>query len=139
MKVADKYRFDEPESMQEALARIALLTRNIANVQYQLGDHERKDKRGRRLSPRAYRRWVQSARASLIYKRQEQAYLKQWVKDRRRAIEARQLDIFEPESPDALVQRCRVALRELLDGASLEEAEVGKLYNVLDQYLQHVA
>ncbi len=135
----DRYRFDEPKTMAEAQERKRILERDVRNIERQLKDREKRDRNGRLLDKKSYLKWRKGARSSEIFKKTEQAYLKDWIVERRRAIQAGELGIFDPNDPREMLLRARLALRGILDGKSPEELEVGKLYDTIDQYLQHAA
>lgn len=122
-------QFRDPESVLEAQERMLSLSQDVMNIERQLAEPPRGEND-------EYRRWRSKAHGSLVYKKSEHAFLKHWVTERRRQIEAGKLDIFHPNDPREILVRTRQALKKALDG---DTADLGPLYNVIDQYLQHAA
>jgi hypothetical protein len=134
-----RYAFPEPESLREAHDRKRVLERDIMNIERQLMDRERRDRDGKPLSKDEYRVWHRKTRSVLIYKKVEQTFLKDWIVRRRREVQATEVGIFDPDDPREMLVQCRKVLRRLLDGEEVEEAGAGRLYDVIDQFLQHAA
>ncbi len=135
----DRYQFPEPKSMKEARKRKRELERDILNIDRQLRDPERRDRKGKLLSAEDYMRWSKGARSSLIFKKTEHAYIKDWMADRRRKIQANEIDIYDADDSRELLVRCRLVLRRILDGEDMDNLDLGSLFNVIDQHLQHAA
>jgi hypothetical protein len=135
----ERYTYPEPVSIAEAKLRKRELERDIMNIERQLSDRDRRGRDGSLLTKEAYLRWYKGARSSLIFKRVEHTYLKDWILERRRQLQARELDIYELSDPRALLLQCRQTLREVLDGRDPEDTDAGNLYNVIEQYLHHAA
>lgn len=138
-EIRDEARFTQPQTVREAKRRKLELERDILNIEHQLSSKERIDKKtGRRLSSGEYKKWAYAARASLVYKKQEFAFLKHWVLERRVEIEANKLGIFDPGDSREVLQHARIAIRRVLNGDQPPES-LGAVYNVIDQHLQHLA
>lgn len=131
----DRYQFPVPESIHDAKIRKRLLERDILNITKQLADGDRRDRSGKRLVLSDYRRWRSQARASHIFKQTEQVYLKDWIVERRRTLQASALGIFEPNDPRALLMQVRTLLGDEEDRSS----EMGLLLDTINQFFQHVA
>jgi hypothetical protein len=116
-----KYSFPEPTSIQEAQARLAAVAVERKELQTQLGNRNRTDPSGRRLSSQEYWTWRQKAAAALAAKEAEQAVLKLWLEQH--SVEGTRvpLDAVMTQSQDAVsLLRDALALLE-----SLQEAGVG--------------
>lgn len=134
----DKYRFVEPRTIREAKERMKVLYRDIRNIEKQLGDGVRRGRDGHPIASDEYRNWSSRIRASLVYKHVEYAELKDWILERRRQIEAKELDITDPNDSRELLRAARQVLREVLDGKPVPEV-ASQLYSVIDQHLIHAA
>ena len=129
-------QYEEPQTIKEARSRMHALERDIMGIERQLSEPERIDRDGKRLNRKEYRKWRGSALSSRVFKKLEYAYLKAWIKERRRRVEAEDLDIFDADDPKAILVSVRKALRQAMDG---DHADLGVIFNVVDQYLQHAA
>lgn len=128
-----KNQFREPQNLREALERKTELDIEIVTIERQLTDPERRDRSGRLLDPKAYRQWKQRAHNVYLLKKAEQLRLRRWIKERRRAVDAEQLGITDPDDPVAIL----LAVREELNQG--EEADLGLLRNVINQFFEHAA
>lgn len=133
--MGDHRQFVEPSTIAEAISRKRTLERDIWNIERQLAEPLR-EQEGKPLDKKQYRSWRSKAHSSLAFKKAEQAFLKDWITERRRAIEANKLGIFDPNDPRELLVKTRVALKKALAG---DDLELGQLYNMIDQFLQHAA
>lgn len=129
-------QFQEPSSISEATARKRMLELDIMNIERQLAEPVRVLEEGRPMPTKQYRSWRSKAHASLVFKRAEQVYLKDWIKERRRQIEAGKLGIQGMDEPKELLLKTRQELKKLLADS---DTDIPALYNAIDQYLQHVA
>jgi len=129
-------QFTEPSSIAEAKARKRALERDIMNIERQLAEPVRYDRDGSEMSKKDYRLWRSSAHSSMIFKKAEQAYLKDWIKERRRRVDAENANIFDANDPRNLLVEARTAIKKALAG---DDADLGRIFNVIDQYLQHAA
>lgn len=120
--------FQPPGTMSEAIERRATLVADVMNIECQLCvfTNEHKD----------HKRWRAKARSSLAYKKEELLFLNNWIKERRRAIEANKLGVFDPNSPKELLMRAKIIINNTLDG---DDSQLGALYSMIDQYLNHAA
>lgn len=134
-----RYEFPAPKTMRDAKTRKRALERDIMNIERQLADRDRRDRKGRPLTREAYLRWNKNARSSLIFKKTEHHYLKDWIVERRRAVSSKRAGIFDPNSPEELLLHAKGKLRDVLNGKSPDEAGLGSLYDLIDQYLHHAA
>lgn len=135
-----EYTFEEPASIKEAESRIAEAREAIRSIEHQFRSKNRYLRSdGRRMNPKEYRKWRSGAHVSLNHFLSEVGYLKRWVKDRRRALDSQKLGIYTPDSPDEMLRRCHLFLREVLDGKDLDAAGAGALMHIIDSYLKHVA
>ena len=132
---SSKYRFVEPVSIRDAKDRLKALLLDIRNIEKQLGDHIRTNRDGVELSPKEYVAWHSRTRASLVYKQNEYQELKDWVLERRREVESKEVDIEDPNDPRELLLAARAVLRSVLDGD--EPDDIGLVYAVIDQHLIH--
>jgi hypothetical protein len=133
--MSDYRQFIEPSTIAEAISRKRMLERDIWNIERQLAE-PRREQDGKPIDRKQYRSWRSKAHTSLVFKKAEQAFLKDWIIERRRAIEAGKLGIFDPNDPKELLVKTRAVLKKALAG---DDLELGQLYNVIDQYLQHAA
>lgn len=132
--MANDRQYQEPRSISEATARKRALERDIMNIERQLAEPVRMEE-GRPMAKKEYRSWRSKAHASLVFKKAEQAYLKDWIKERRRQIELGKLGIYKDE-PKELLLKTHQELKKLLEDRA---TDIPALYNAIDQYLQHVA
>lgn len=133
---AYKYEFEPPASIRTAQLRMRDLLIDIMNIEKQLSHAERRGPDGKPLSKQEYRHWRSRTHASLVFKRAEYTDLKAWILNRRREIEAAELNIRDPNSPRDVLMACRALLRDLLD-SGVKHEDLGVVYNVVDQTLQH--
>lgn len=89
-----------PSSIAEAESWIVQLGTDIETIQFQLGDKNRTNDDGERLSDHEYFEWQKRARGALLYKKDQHRKLKLWVKERRQAEQAEALG--RTEDDDAL-------------------------------------
>jgi len=75
--------FIPPASLEEADIRRRDLARDVQSIQAQLGDRQRTDDNGRRLSSQEYWRWKRRATHSLNMKLDELRFIKQWIQKQR--------------------------------------------------------
>ncbi len=101
--------FAEPQSLDEADRRRKQLTLDVQSIQAQLGDRQRCDDEGKRLSNREYWAWKKRAQHALNQRLNELREIKQWIVGRKK-------DIAQPS-------------QDVHDGTSAEEA-VGHLYQL---------
>jgi len=134
---SSKYRFIEPASIRDAKDRLKALLLDIRNIEKQLGDHVRTNRDGVELSPKEYVVWHSRTRASLVYKQNEYQELKDWIRERRREIESKEVDINNPNDPRQLLLAARAVLRSVMDGD--EPDDIGHVYAVIEQHLIHAA
>lgn len=73
----------EPTSMADAEERRRLLTLDIQSIQAQLGDRQKKNDKGVRLSPEEYWKWKPTAQHAMNKMLAELRYLKLWIKENR--------------------------------------------------------
>jgi len=130
-----KYRFVEPASIREAKERQKALLLDLRNIEKQLGDHVRMNRDGEPLSPKEYVQWRSRTRASYVYKQNEYAELKDWIRERRRQLEAAQVKITDPNDARQLLLGARAVLRSVLNGE--EPENLGDMFNVIEQHLTH--
>lgn len=133
--MADR-KFKEPTKISEAIARKRVLEADIMNIERQLAEPTRYDREGAKISKKDYQLWRSSAHSSLVFKKTEHAYLKDWIKDRRRRLNADEIGIFKEDDPREVLVKAKVALKKALAG---DDSDLGVIYNVIDQFLQHAA
>lgn len=133
--MANDRQFPEPRSISDALAQKRALERDIMNIERQLAEPIRMEG-NQPMAKKEYRGWRSKAHASLVFKKAEQTYLKDWIKERRRQIEAGKLGIRGMDEPRELLLKTRQELKRLMEDDS---TDIPALYNAIDQYLQHVA
>lgn len=73
--------FKQPSSPEEGEARRIELTQDIESIQNQLGDRDRTDESGNRLSSEKYWEWRKKAQHSLNQKLKELRSLKSWLRN----------------------------------------------------------
>jgi hypothetical protein len=134
---SSKYRFVEPRSIREAKDRLKALLLDIRNIEKQLGDHVRTNRDGVELTSKEYVVWHSRTRASLVYKQNEYQELKDWVRERRREIESKEVKIEDPNDPRQLLLAAHAVLRSVMDGDA--PAQLGHVFSVIDQHLIHAA
>jgi len=76
--------FSLPTCIEDAESRRAQLTRDVQEIQAQLGDKQRTDSDGRRLTSAQYWDWKKRAQHRLNQKLAELRAIKQWIRDYRR-------------------------------------------------------
>jgi hypothetical protein len=116
----DKYQFSPPATMREAKERLRDTTMSILNVEKQLGDEGRRD----RMGSGDYQEWREKTKAAKIYMISEQQALKDWIFERRRALEAEEAGVWKHTDPRALLQQAVVEGRRALDGKANSLAQV---------------
>lgn len=132
---AAKYRFVEPTSIREAKERQKALLLDLRNIEKQLGDSVRTNRDGEPLSSKEYVHWRSRTRASYVYKQNEYAELKDWIRERRRQLEAAKIEITDPNDARQLLLSARLVLRSVLNGE--EPEDLGHVYSVIEQHLTH--
>ena len=75
--------FSKPSSLDEAEDFQRLLTMDIQSIQHQLGDKQRTDENGHRLSRKVYWDWRKKAIFVLNQKMAELRQVKSWIKQNR--------------------------------------------------------
>lgn len=75
--------FTLPTTLEEAEPRRQQLTLDVQSIQAQLGDKQRTDENGRRLSSREYWAWKKRATHALNQRLDELRVVKQWIRDNR--------------------------------------------------------
>lgn len=133
---AHKYTFNPPGSIMEANDRMRELFIDIMNIEKQLSQGEKRGFDGRLLPRNEYKSWRSRTHASLVYKRTEYHDLKAWILQRRREVEAAEVQINNPNDPRDVLLAVRALLRDLLDD-NVDHGDLGVVYNVVDQHLQH--
>lgn len=129
--------YRSPPSLSQALRWKRELEKDIWNIERQLAEKTHFDRGlNRLLTSKEYQSWRKSAHARLIYKKTDHSFLKDWIVEQRRRIDADEIGIHDPNDPRELLQRTKVAIGKALDG---DGADLGVLYNVIDQYLHHAA
>lgn len=111
-KHKEKYNFEPPNTMKEAKELLREVTFSILNVEKQLGDEGLEE----RLSAADYQRWREKTKSAKIYMISDQQALKDWILNRRRAIDAKEIGIWKPEDPRTLLQHAIIEGRLALDG-----------------------
>jgi hypothetical protein len=122
-------QYNVPESIDAAIRRKRVLESDIWSIERQLSSHEESN-------IAAYKNWRAKAHTSLIHKKGEQAFLKDWITSRRRQVAAHEAGVFEPDSPNELLLRVHAEIKRHLDG---KPNQLPALYNLIDQYLHHTA
>ena len=129
--------YREPPNLAQALRWKRELEKDIWNIERQLAEKTHYDRGSNTvLTGTAYANWRKSAHARLIYKKTDHSFLKDWIVERRRQIDADEVGIHDPNDPRELLQRTKIALGKALDG---DAEDLGAIYNVIDQYLHHAA
>lgn len=135
MKTETNYR--NPQNLSEALSWKRELERDIWNIERQLAEKTHFDRSsGVVLSGAAYQNWRKAAHSRLIYKKVDHSFIKDWITERRRKIDADEVGIHDPNDPRELLQRTKIAMKKAMDG---DDSDLGVLCNVIDQYLHHAA
>ncbi|MBW2691006.1 MAG: hypothetical protein JRE57_00050 [Deltaproteobacteria bacterium] len=75
--------FTAPRTLDEAEVRRQDLTLNVQSIQAQLGDKQRTDDNGRRLTSKEYWAWKKRATHALNQKLDELRLVKQWLRNNR--------------------------------------------------------
>lgn len=75
----------EPTDLESAEEMRKQLTLDVQTIQTQLGDKQRTDDNGDRLSAREYWTWKKKAQHALNQKLNELRSVKQWIQERRRS------------------------------------------------------
>lgn len=115
--------FIEPTSLDEAEKLKAGLTSDVQTIQAQLGDKQRVDDDGRRLSAREYWTWKKRAQHALNQKLEDLRAVKLWIRDNRQDAP------HEPLASEAVTHATNLykILEELVsDGVELEKDEATK-------------
>jgi hypothetical protein len=83
-----------------------------------------------------YRVWRAKAHSSLVYKKEEQCFLKDWIADRRREIEAGKLGIYKHNTAEDLLQKTLCELKKL---GRDEPTRITALMHAIEMFLKHEA
>lgn len=131
-KPPPKQEFEKPTSLSQALARTRTVTINIMNVEKQLGDRRRE----RTMREADYETWREKTKAARIFMVSELRFLKDWIKDRRRQLDAQKVGIWPHNDPRAILQHLVIEGRKALRG---EENELAAVLDQADLFLTHDA
>ena len=131
-KNLDKYEFPAMRSLQQARARMREVTLNIMNVEKQLGDKRRQ----KNMSASEYENWYEKTKAAKIFMVAEKHYIKDWILERRRQLDAKRVGIWPHNDPRTMLQRVVIEGRKSLAG---EENDLVAVLDLIDSYLQHDA
>jgi hypothetical protein len=110
---------------------------DIMNIEKQLAPGDRRSSDGSPMPRGEYRSWRSRTHASLVFKRVEYGDLKAWILQRRRELDAANVSVKDPNSPRDVLLAVRALLRDLLD-QDVDHQDLGHVYNVVEQHLQHV-
>lgn len=127
--------FPAPQSIKEALGRKRVLEGDILNIERQLGEKVRSE-HGRALSLGEYKHWRAKAHSSLVYKKTEQTYLKDWIINRRKEIQTGKLGIYRNGSAEDLLQRVLIEFGKLDRD---EPTKIPALRSMIEMHLKHEA
>ena len=129
--------FAPPTSIAEAQARKRELESDIKRIECQLGDPlPRFDREGRLMTKEEKQAWRNAAHFKMNIKIDEQVFLKDWIKERRRQVEADQTGIFDANDAREMLVISRIAMRKALAG---NDEALGSTCHTIDQYLKNVA
>jgi hypothetical protein len=78
--------FDLPDSLESAEIRRKQLTLDVQSIQAQLGDKQRTDEDGNRLSSKEYWAWKKRAQHALNQKLDELRAVKHWIREKKRSL-----------------------------------------------------
>lgn len=128
---ADKLKFvwTEPLTMKEALQRLRKVTVDVQNIEMQLGDR-------RRESNPDYPTWRMKTKSARVYSLMELRALRDWIQERRRMLNAKEVGIWDHADPRALMQQAVIEGRKALKG---ESNSLDKVIAALDLFLTHNA
>ncbi len=126
---SDKYEWRPPSTMAEAQQRLRDVTVDVLNCEMHLGDR-------RRQTNHNYWTWRAKAKSARIFSLMEQKNIKDWILERRRAIAAQELEIWDHKDPRALIQRAVVEGRKALRN---ETNNLEQVLVALDLFLIHDA
>ena len=82
--MTDSIPKDIPEDLDEATDLLSQVTLDVQEIQDQLGDRQRTNEEGDRLSPHDYQTWRKKANHALTLKLNQLRKLKSWIKKKRR-------------------------------------------------------
>ena len=102
--------FQEPISLEEGEARRIQLTQDVEGIEAQLGDRNRTDETGNRMSSAQYWAWRKKAQHSLRQKLGELRVLKSWLRTKR----AEQSSSIAANLPPALLEEALCLLEQIL-------------------------
>ena len=128
----EKYEFEVPQSLKEAHERLGDLTIGVMNVEKQLGDR----RRAARMEEDEYETWRERTKSAKIYMVAEQRFLKDWIKDRRYHLLAKQAAIWPENDPRTMLRRAVQEGRKCLRG---ERHALIHVLDTIDLYLTHSA
>jgi hypothetical protein len=114
--------FEIPKSLDEAETLRAQLTNDVQSIQAQLGDKQRTDEEGRRLTSKEYWAWKKRAQHALNQKLDELRFIKNWIRERRHAMTAVGIRVDHPPPVEEALGHLR-ALCTLLDSLRLEDVD----------------
>lgn len=103
-----------PVSLADAEVRRQQITLEIQGIQAELGDKQRTDETGRRLTAQEYWAWKKRAQHDLNQKLDELRTLKAWIKEQRTPYEEAARAPMDEQS-EALVERLADLYRIMVD------------------------
>jgi hypothetical protein len=112
-----------PESLHEAEERRAQLTLDVQSIQAQLGDKQRTDEEGHRLTSNEYWAWKKKAQHALNQRLVELRVVKEWIrKTKRGLVQPKEVEVSKETSLDESVGHVR-QLHTVLVSLQGEEVE----------------
>jgi len=132
MSISQQEEFDLPKDLDEAEERRVQLTLDVQGIQAQLGDKQRTDDSGRRLSSQEYWNWKKRAQHALNFKLNELRAIKKWIKDTKRSMAAPVVEVVGSatleEAVGHLAQLYQIIsdLRE--EEVEFNESELAKIF-----------
>jgi hypothetical protein len=136
-----KYTFVEPRSIREAKMRLHEVQKDIWNMEKQLGDKTPRfnHDENRPMTPAEQKAWrSKKIRPKHIFAQVERARLMDWIAERRREATAEKLQVTNPNDGREILIAARTVIRKVLDEKD-EPDELGRLFDVIEQFLVHAA
>lgn len=96
-----------PENLEEAEEQRAQLTLDVQSIQAQLGDKQRTDENGKRLTSREYWAWKKRAQHALNQRLNDLRAVKQWIRERKRGLSTPVIETQEEVTVDEAVGHLR--------------------------------
>jgi hypothetical protein len=119
--------FGEPTDLSQAEGLRAQLTKDVQGIQAQLGDRERTDDNGKRLTPKEYWAWKKRAQHALNQKLDHLRSVKSWLRAQRKALSLQNEEVPEDSALLHLKNLCDIVAVLEGDDVDFEDKEKSQI------------